>query len=91
MEKIKVIIKAQKYCNAKYTGVDRETGKACRCYLEEALDLAGIPGSNTWGFGRTELGGKMYEPTEKFDSRTVEEAFIREEDIRVTLVPDIEF
>lgn len=77
---ITVTIPAQKYDKDKYLG------HGCRCYLEEALDKAGYPGSIVHGVGRTTIGNQHYVPRQPFGGGILKAAFDRGESVTVTLV-----
>lgn len=79
MDQIIVTIPPQQWDNWKYIGGEG------MCYLHEALHNAGYEGVDVLGEGLTYIGKDTYIPTEKFNARTVKQAFGRGESITVTL------
>lgn len=87
-----VTIPVQEYSENKYNGVTNEYDEngdriRQRCYLEEALDLAGCNDAQVGGFGRTEINGSTYHTRERFNKEVIRNSFLRNEPVVVELVP----
>lgn len=83
-ESIIVTIPAQEFDPEKYLGQRQ------RCYLEDALDKAGLVGAKVLGFGETKFENEdpssRWMPAEPFNGIAVKEAFDAGQAITVKLV-----
>lgn len=85
MDSITVVIPAQVFDEYKYAPpMDNRQ----RCYLEEALDKAGHPGSIVYALGFTSLYDRKWKTAQRFSAMILRDAFARGESVTVTLVPN---